>query len=239
MITSGSAVQSRAILRSFLCSNNDVVLFAYPSGGMMDQSTNAFEWMFSVNTEKNGWTVNSSHAVVNVREITEFVFHLSSYWGKVMRQGSAMTAVNGKTLTQCDASLEKQSLEGSDRARAVQQDEEKMPHGELIVFNIDLKELVHAMEVVNVCISPITLQLTSELQLVTPSVSIINSQGEERELNLILKDFHLMNEAQRVLEVKDILMAVDFDSYSVHCSTDSCTVHLDATTVFFTTLPDL
>lgn len=217
VITSRSAAQSRVILRSFLCSNNDVALVAYPSGGVLDQGANALEWVFDVNGGKNGWTVNSACAAVNAREIMELVSHVSGYWGKVMK-GRGSAATKEKQLPESGA--ERERTQG-----------EEAQQGELIAFNIDLKELVRAMEVVNVCVSPVTLQLTRELQLVTPSVSVINSQGEGEELNVILKDFRVMDEAQRVVEVKDVLMAVDFDAYSVHGSTDACAVHLDATHV--------
>lgn len=218
VITSRSAAQSRVILRSFLCSNNDVALVAYPSGGVLDQGANALEWVFDVNGGRNGWTVNSACAAVNAREIMELASHVSGYWGRVMK-GRGSGATKEKQLPES----------GAERGELTQ--DEDAQQGELIAFNIDLKELVRAMEVVNVCVSPVTIQLTRELQLVTPSVSVINSQGEGEELNVILKDFRVMDEAQRVVEVKDVLMAVDFDAYSVHCSTDACAAHLDATHV--------
>ena len=211
MVTSKSHAQSRIVLHSLLCCNHNTVLLSYPSGSLYDQNSNAFEWVLDLNCNKNDWTVASACAQMNTSALMEVVTHLCSFYNAIRSTAS--------------------SPRPSDRDSDRDSDEEPQQRGELVSFDIDLKALVNTLEVVNVYVNPVLIQLSKELTLSTPSVNVVNTYSEANEINVIIKDLRLLDADTPFVEVKDVFIVANFETYTVHCSTQSCQMVVNASHV--------
>ena len=232
MVTSKSRVQSRIVLHSLLCCNRDTVLLSYPSGSLYDQNSNAFEWVLNLNCNKNDWTVASASAQVNTSALMEVVTHLCSFYNAIRSMASLPRPG--------DKDSDRDSNSDSDRDRDSNNNEETQhsdineapqQRGELVSFDIDLKALVNTLEVVNVYVNPVLVQLSKELTLSTPSVNVVNTYSEANEINVIIKDLRLLDTETPFVEVKDVFIVANFETYTVHCSTQSCQMVVNASHV--------
>ena len=218
MVTSKSRAQSRIVLHSLLCCNRDTVLLSYPSGSLYDQNSNAFEWVLNLNCNKNDWTVASASAQVNTSALMEVVTHLCSFYNAIRSMASLPRPSDRD-------SNNNEETQHSDNNEAPQQ------RGELVSFDIDLKALVNTLEVVNVYLNPVLVQLSKELTLSTPSVNVVNTYSEANEINVIIKDLRLLDTDTPFVEVKDVFIVANFETYTVHCSTQSCQMVVNASHV--------
>lgn len=225
MVTSKSRAQSRIVLHSLLCCNRDTVLLSYPSGSLYDQNSNAFEWVLNLNCNKNDWTVASASAQVNTSALMEVVTHLCSFYNAIRSMASLPRPG--------DKDSDRDSDNNSDSNRDSNRDNNETPQqrGELVSFDIDLKALVNTLEVVNVYVNPVLVQLSKELTLSTPSVNVVNTYSEANEINVIIKDLRLLDTETPFVEVKDVFIVANFETYTVHCSTQSCQMVVNASHV--------
>lgn len=225
MVTSKSRAQSRIVLHSLLCCNRDTVLLSYPSGSLYDQNSNAFEWVLNLNCNKNDWTVASASAQVNTSALMEVVTHLCSFYNAIRSMASLPRPG--------DKDSDRDSDSNSDSNRDSNRDNNETPQqrGELVSFDIDLKALVNTLEVVNVYVNPVLVQLSKELTLSTPSVNVVNTYSEANEINVIIKDLRLLDTETPFVEVKDVFIVANFETYTVHCSTQSCQMVVNASHV--------
>ena len=224
MVTSKSRAQSRIVLHSLLCCNRDTVLLSYPSGSLYDQNSNAFEWVLNLNCNKNDWTVASASAQVNTSALMEVVTHLCSFYNAI-RSMASLPRPGDKDSNSNRDSNNNEETQHSDNNEAPQQ------RGELVSFDIDLKALVNTLEVVNVYMNPVLVQLSKELTLSTPSVNVVNTYSEANEINVIIKDLRLLDTETPFVEVKDVFIVANFETYTVHCSTQSCQMVVNASHV--------
>ena len=232
MVTSKSRVQSRIVLHSLLCCNRDTVLLSYPSGSLYDQNSNAFEWVLNLNCNKNDWTVASASAQVNTSALMEVVTHLCSFYNAI--RSTASLPRPGDKDSDRDSDNNRDSNSNRDNNEETQHsdnNEAPQQRGELVSFDIDLKALVNKLEVVNVYLNPVLVQLSKELTLSTPSVNVVNTYSEANEINVIIKDLRLLDTETPFVEVKDVFIVANFETYTVHCSTQSCQMVVNASHV--------
>ena len=90
---------------------------------------------------------------------------------------------------------------------------------------------MNTLEVVNVYVNPVLVQLSKELTLSTPSVNVVNTYSEANEINVIIKDLRLLDTETPFVEVKDVFIVANFETYTVHCSTQSCQMVVNASHV--------
>ena len=225
MVTSKSRAQSRIVLHSLLCCNRDTVLLSYPSGSLYDQNSNAFEWVLNLNCNKNDWTVASASAQVNTSALMEVVTHLCSFYNAIRSMASLPRPGDKDSDRDSDNNRDSNSDSNRDNNETPQQ------RGELVSFDIDLKALVNTLEVVNVYVNPVLVQLSKELTLSTPSVNVVNTYSEANEINVIIKDLRLLDTETPFVEVKDVFIVANFETYTVHCSTQSCQMVVNASHV--------
>lgn len=233
MVTSKSRAQSRIVLHSLLCCNRDTVLLSYPSGSLYDQNSNAFEWVLNLNCNKNDWTVASASAQVNTSALMEVVTHLCSFYNAIRSIASLPRPGDKDSDRDRDSDNNRDSNSDSDNNRDSNSDNNEAPQqrGELVSFDIDLKALVNKLEVVNVYVNPVLVQLSKELTLSTPSVNVVNTYSEANEINVIIKDLRLLDTETPFVEVKDVFIVANFETYTVHCSTQSCQMVVNASHV--------
>lgn len=234
MVTSKSRVQSRIVLHSLLCCNRDTVLLSYPSGSLYDQNSNAFEWVLNLNCNKNDWTVASASAQVNTSALMEVVTHLCSFYNAIRSMASLPRPGDKDSDRDSDNNRDSNSNRDSNNNEETQHsdnNEAPQQRGELVSFDIDLKALVNKLEVVNVYLNPVLVQLSKELTLSTPSVNVVNTYSEANEINVIIKDLRLLDTETPFVEVKDVFIVANFETYTVHCSTQSCQMVVNASHV--------
>lgn len=228
MVTSKSRAQSRIVLHSLLCCNRDTVLLSYPSGSLYDQNSNAFEWVLNLNCNKNDWTVASASAQVNTSALMEIVTHLCSFYNAIRSMASLPRPGDKDSDRDSDNNRDRDSNEETQHSDS---NETPQQRGELVSFDIDLKALVNTLEVVNVYLNPVLVQLSKELTLSTPSVNVVNTYSEANEINVIIKDLRLLDTETPFVEVKDVFIVANFETYTVHCSTQSCQMVVNASHV--------
>ena len=228
MVTSKSRAQSRIVLHSLLCCNRDTVLLSYPSGSLYDQNSNAFEWVLNLNCNKNDWTVASASAQVNTSALMEVVTHLCSFYNAIRSMASLPRPGDKDSDRDSDNNRDRDSNEETQHSDS---NETPQQRGELVSFDIDLKALVNTLEVVNVYLNPVLVQLSKELTLSTPSVNVVNTYSEANEINVIIKDLRLLDTETPFVEVKDVFIVANFETYTVHCSTQSCQMVVNASHV--------
>ena len=228
MVTSKSRVQSRIVLHSLLCCNRDTVLLSYPSGSLYDQNSNAFEWVLNLNCNKNDWTVASASAQVNTSALMEVVTHLCYFYNAIRSMASLPRP--GDKESNRDSNRDRDS-NNNEETQHSDINEAPQQSGELVSFDIDLKALVNTLEVVNVYLNPVLVQLSKELTLSTPSVNVVNTYSEANEINVIIKDLRLLDTETPFVEVKDVFIVANFETYTVHCSTQSCQMVVNASHV--------
>ena len=232
MVTSKSRVQSRIVLHSLLCCNRDTVLLSYPSGSLYDQNSNAFEWVLNLNCNKNDWTVASASAQVNTSALMEVVTHLCSFYNAIRSMASLPRPGDKDSDRDSDNNRDSNSnRDNNEETQHSDNNEAPQQRGELVSFDIDLKALVNTLEVVNVYLNPVLVQLSKELTLSTPSVNVVNTYSEANEINVIIKDLRLLDTDTPFVEVKDVFIVANFETYTVHCSTQSCQMVVNASHV--------
>lgn len=232
MVTSKSRVQSRIVLHSLLCCNRDTVLLSYPSGSLYDQNSNAFEWVLNLNCNKNDWTVASASAQVNTSALMEVVTHLCSFYNAIRSMASLPRPGDKDSDRDSDNNRDSNSnRDNNEETQHSDNNEAPQQRGELVSFDIDLKALVNKLEVVNVYVNPVLVQLSKELTLSTPSVNVVNTYSEANEINVIIKDLRLLDTETPFVEVKDVFIVANFETYTVHCSTQSCQMVVNASHV--------
>lgn len=232
MVTSKSRVQSRIVLHSLLCCNRDTVLLSYPSGSLYDQNSNAFEWVLNLNCNKNDWTVASASAQVNTSALMEVVTHLCSFYNAIRSMASLPRPGDKDSDRDSDNNRDSNSnRDNNEETQHSDNNEAPQQRGELVSFDIDLKALVNKLEVVNVYLNPVLVQLSKELTLSTPSVNVVNTYSEANEINVIIKDLRLLDTETPFVEVKDVFIVANFETYTVHCSTQSCQMVVNASHV--------
>lgn len=232
MVTSKSRVQSRIVLHSLLCCNRDTVLLSYPSGSLYDQNSNAFEWVLNLNCNKNDWTVASASAQVNTSALMEVVTHLCSFYNAIRSMASLPRPGDKDSDRDSDNNRDSNSnRDNNEETQHSDNNEAPQQRGELVSFDIDLKALVNKLEVVNVYLNPVLVQLSKELTLSTPSVNVVNTYSEANEINVIIKDLRLLDTDTPFVEVKDVFIVANFETYTVHCSTQSCQMVVNASHV--------
>lgn len=232
MVTSKSRVQSRIVLHSLLCCNRDTVLLSYPSGSLYDQNSNAFEWVLNLNCNKNDWTVASASAQVNTSALMEVVTHLCSFYNAIRSMVSLPRPGDKDSDRDSDNNRDSNSnRDNNEETQHSDNNEAPQQRGELVSFDIDLKALVNTLEVVNVYLNPVLVQLSKELTLSTPSVNVVNTYSEANEINVIIKDLRLLDTDTPFVEVKDVFIVANFETYTVHCSTQSCQMVVNASHV--------
>lgn len=232
MVTSKSRTQSRIVLHSLLCCNRDTVLLSYPSGSLYDQNSNAFEWVLNLNCNKNDWTVASASAQVNTSALMEVVTHLCSFYNAIRSMASLPRPGDKDSDRDSDNNRDSNSnRDNNEETQHSDNNEAPQQRGELVSFDIDLKALVNKLEVVNVYLNPVLVQLSKELTLSTPSVNVVNTYSEANEINVIIKDLRLLDTETPFVEVKDVFIVANFETYTVHCSTQSCQMVVNASHV--------
>ena len=230
---SKSRAQSRIVLHSLLCCNRDTVLLSYPSGSLYDQNSNAFEWVLNLNCNKNDWTVASASAQVNTSALMEVVTHLCSFYNAIRSMASLPRPSDRDSNSNRDSNNNEETQHSDNNEETQHSDNNEAPQqrGELVSFDIDLKALVNTLEVVNVYLNPVLVQLSKELTLSTPSVNVVNTYSEANEINVIIKDLRLLDTDTPFVEVKDVFIVANFETYTVHCSTQSCQMVVNASHV--------
>ena len=199
MITDKSAIHAKIVLQ--LCSLllDEKSLFSYPVSTSLDHVSNAFEMMIDNSEKEKRITCTSSAMYIDLFSIVTLLNNILSWM---------------------------QDIKGPSRESVTNGTETKDSGNPFVLFDIDIRELLHSLTMVNIFSYPIQIVLSDKIQFFTPTVTITNSTSQSREITMILKNLRMLHENHSVIELEDMVMILDFINYTVHCSSQTLAVSL-------------
>lgn len=207
VITNESMVHSKVVFQSISITKNEQPLFSYPAKTNFDSISNAFEMIIENQESERRVTCTSSAMFIHLLELITLLNDVFSWIRSNKRPDSSVLSPVSP--------IESKPKEESNS---------------FILFNIDIREMLKSLTLVNVFIRPVQVVLSEDIHFFTPTITIATTTDSEdaqkQELSMIVKDFCLLYRDQPVVRLNDLMMILDFINYTIHCSSQNLAISL-------------
>ena len=207
VITNQSSIHSKVVFQSISLAKNDQPLFSYPAKTNFDSISNAFEMMIENKENERRVTCTSSAMYIHLLELVTLLNNVFSWIRSNKRDDPRSVSPTAPSVSK-----------------------PKEEQNSFVLFDIDIREMLKSLTLVNVFVRPVQVVLSEEIQFFTPTVTIATTTDSEdaqkQELSMIVKDFCVLYRNQPVVQLNDLMMILDFINYTIHCSSQTLSISL-------------
>ena len=207
MITSESVIHSKMVFQSIALTKNEQPLLSYPAKTNFDSISNAFEMTIENKENERRLTCTSSAMFIHLLDLITLLNDMLSW-------------VRNNKLNDSHSVSHPLAVENKPKEEA----------NLFVLFDIDLRQMLKSLTLVNVFIRPVQVVLSEEIRFFTPTITIATTSdsgdSQTQEISMIMKDFCVRYRDQPVVQLNDLMMILDFINYTIHCSSQNLTISL-------------
>ena len=213
VITNESMVHSKVVFQSISITKNEQPLFSYPAKTNFDSISNAFEMIIENRENERRVTCTSSAMFIHLLGLITLINDGLSWVRSNKRPDSS-------TMSPVSPVSPVSPTEGKPKEES----------NSFVLFNIDIRQMLKSLTLVNVFIRPVQVVLSEDIQFSTPTITIATTtdsdDAQKQGISMIMKDFCVLYREQPVVRLNDLMMILDFINYTIHCSSQNFSISL-------------